>query len=297
MRKAALLVLLLTCGTATAQDLEPRRWAQMPTGINFAGIGLGFSSGDISLDPVLQIEDGEFELTFAAAAYIRTFGLFGKSARFDVHVPYVSGHWEGLLAGEFTEVRRVGFGDPRFRLSVLLYGAPAETQQEFAKSRKSSTVVGAAIAITAPFGEYFEDKLINLGSNRWVVRPQLGITHTRGKWSYELTGSVFLFADNDDFYNNSRLESDPLYALQGHVIHTFRPGLWVSASTAYGSGARATINGVNNRIDSTNWLSGLSMGLPVTRRQGLRVTYLRQRTQESTGSNSDSVVLSYSVMF
>ncbi len=290
-------MLLLMSGMAVAQDLEPRRWAQMPTGVNFAGIGLGFSSGDIALDPVLQIEEGEFELTLGVAAYIRTFGLFGRSARFDVAVPYASGDWEGLLAGQRTKVSRDGFGDPRFRLSVLLYGAPAETPQEFAKSEKSSTVVGAAIAVTAPVGEYFEDKLINLGANRWVIRPQLGITHTRGKWSYELTGSVFLFSDNDDFYNDSKLESKPLYALQGHVVHTFRPGLWASVSAAYGSGARATINGVDQLVDSTNWLSGLSVGVPLTRRQGLKATYLRLRTRESTGTDSDSVVLSYSVMF
>ena len=296
--KAALLsIVLLACGTATAQDLEPRRWSQLPTGVTFAGVGIGYSEGDIFLDPVLKIEDADFSVKLGVAAYVRTFGLFGKSARFDVRVPYMSGTWEGLVDGEFTRVDRDGFGDPRFRFSMLLYGASAETPQEFAKSEKSNTVVGAAVAVTVPLGEYFPDKLINLGANRWVIRPQLGVTHTRGKWTYELTGSVFLFTDNDDFYNDSELKSDPLYALQGHLIYTFRPGLWTSLSTAYGTGADPKINGVPKDSVSRNWLTAMSVGLPISRRRGLQLTYLRTRTQENTGADSDTLVLSYTQMF
>jgi len=60
-----------------------------------------------------------------------------------------------------------------------------------------------------PFGEYSSERLINLGENRWVIRPQLGVTHTRGKWTGELTGSVFLYGDNDEFWQDTKLESDP----------------------------------------------------------------------------------------
>ena len=103
--------------------------------------------------------------------------------------------------------------------------------------------MGAAIALTLPYGHYLEENLINLGQNRWIFRPQLGVTHTRSQWTYELTGSAFFYGDNDEFWNGNKLESDPLYALQGHLIYSFRPGLWVSLSTAYGSGSQAAING------------------------------------------------------
>lgn len=292
-----ILTLLLAGGEAVAQDLEPRRWSQLPTGINFAAVGLGYSEGDIFLDPVLEIEDAEYDLTVGIAAYVRTFGLFGKSARFDVRVPYISGNWEGLLEGVFTQVERDGFGDPRFRLSMLLYGGPALSPQEFAKTEKANTVVGAGIAVTPPLGEYKDDKLINLGQNRWIIRPQLGVTHTRGKWTYELTGSAFFYTDNDDFFRDTELETDPLYALQGHLIYTFRPGFWTSVSTAYGKGAEPTISGVAKDVESRNWLSALSMGLPISSRQGVKLTYLRTRTQEDTGSDTDSLLASYSQMF
>jgi hypothetical protein len=183
------------------------------------------------------------------------------------------------------------------RFSMLLYGGPAETPVEFSKSEKSNTVVGAAIAVSMPTGEYSNERLINLGDNRWVIRPQLGVTHTRGRWTGELTGSVFMYTDNNDFWQQSELETDPLYALQAHVIYTFRPGLWMSISTAYGWGGEATVNGDAKNNPSGNWLSAVSLGLPINRRQGVKITYLRGRSQKLVGADIDSLILGYSLVF
>ncbi len=283
-------------GPSHAQDLEPRRWSHLPTGINFAGVGVGYVTGDIVVDPVLEIEDAGVDLYSIGASYVRTFGLFGKSARFDVKVPYVDGEWAGLLQGAPASARRIGFKDPSFRLSMLLAGGPALDREAFAASSRSNTVVGAAISVTAPLGEYFGDKLINLGDNRWIIRPQIGVTHTRGRWTYELTGSVFLFTDNDDFQGR-RLENDPLWAIQGHLIHTFRPGLWMSLSSAYGNGAEPTIDGVPRPQVSRNWLYALAGGLPISRRQGLNVALIRTETQYFTGADLTTLLLSYTQMF
>ena len=180
---------------------------------------------------------------------------------------------------------------------MLLYGGPAQPLAEFVKSKKSNTVVGAAVAVSMPFGEYSSDRLINLGSNRWVVRPQLGVTHTRRKWTGELTGSVFLYGDNTEFWKESRLENDPLWALQAHLIYTFRPGLWASVSMAYGTGGEARVNDIAKNNLSGNWLSALSFGFPVDRRQGVKVSLLTGRTQKPTGVDIDSLAVSYSLMF
>lgn len=297
--RAVLVVLTLLCIASDlyAQEMEPRRWAQMPTGLNFIGFATSYTQGDIFLDPVLLAEDVSFEVAGAGLAYIRSFGMFGKSARVDVSAPYASGRWEGLVDGVYTSVRRRGFMDPRVRLSVLLYGGPAESPGDYAKSEKSNTVVGAAVAINIPYGHYLENRLINLGQNRWVIRPELGVTHNRGKWTYELTGSVFVYADNDEFWGGNTLESDPLYALQGHLIYTLRPGLWVSASTAYGSGWQSTINGLPKNNEAANWITALSAGYPLSRTQGLKATWIHFRSHADTGSNQDSLVFGWSVMF
>ena len=294
---AALLLGGLLAADAQAQDLEPRRWSLIPTGVSFLAIGGGYSSGDITLDPILEIEDGEFELVSGGMSYIHSFSLFGRSARFDMLLPFASGTWKGVLQGEPAKTKRTGPAAPRFRWSMLLYGGAALTPAEFAASEKPNTVVGVAISVTTPLGEYFPDRLINLTANRWVIRPQLGITHTRGKWTYELTGSVFFYTDNDRFFNRTVLENDPLFAFQGHLIYTVRPGLWISASTAYGAGAEPTIDGVARDVETRNWLTALSLGVPIDRRQGLKFTWLRTRTQEATGADIDGLLVGYSRMF
>lgn len=294
-----LTVLLMFCwaNASLAQDTEPRRWAQMPTGVNFFGAGYAYTDGDISFDPLLKIEEATFTLQTVGLTYIRTFGLLGKSARFDFTLPYKAGRWEGMLDNEFVHLRRRGPGDARARFSMLLYGGPAENLQEFSKSEKSSTVVGAALAVSIPTGHYNSDRLINLGDNRWVLRPQLGVTHSRGKWTGELTSSVFIYADNDHFWRETQLETDPLFAVQAHLIYNFRPGLWTSVSTAYGWGGEATVNGDAKNNPSGNWLSALSFGLPINRMQGIKIAWIRARTQKPTGSNNDSLALAYSIMF
>lgn len=269
----------------------------MPVGVNFLGVGLSHGRGDIFFDPVLNVEDARLEISSTGLSYIRSFGLLGRSARVDLLLPYAAGRWDGLLNGEPISLRRRGFSDPRLRLSTLLYGGPAQSPREFAQSTQSSTVVGVALSVTAPWGEYSEQRLINLGANRWVLRPELGVVHNRGHWSYELTGSVFIYEDNDEFFQNGQLETDPLWALQGHLIYTFRPGLWASISSAYGTGSDSRVNGVDKDSEVGNWLLAGSLGVPLSRTQGLKLTLLSSSTQRLTGADMDTVFLSWSMMY
>ncbi len=293
----AMLVVLLVCRGVQAQELEPRRWSHLPVGINFAALAYAYTDGNIFLDPAVLVEDAQAEVHSLGLGYIRTFGLFGKAARVDVVAPFSNGYWEGQIDGEFASTRRQGFGDPRVRLAINLVGSPAQTPAEFAQFQ-TNTVVGTALEVTVPIGEYFEDRLVNLGSNRWVFRPTFGIVHTRGKWSYEVTASAWFFGDNDDYQAPGRmLEQDPIYAIEMHFIHTFRPGLWASASAAYGTGARAIVAGVRNPYDQDNTLWALSVGFPIDRRQGVKVAYQIGRTSETIGVDYERVILAYSLMW
>jgi hypothetical protein len=61
-RALCLLGLLLVALPCHAQDIEPRRWSHLPLDTNFLGVGYAYTSGDIFLNPVLQIEDGKCDL-------------------------------------------------------------------------------------------------------------------------------------------------------------------------------------------------------------------------------------------
>lgn len=275
-----------------AQELEPRRWSHLPTGANFAGGGYAYTEADIFVDPVIRAENVEMEMHTWAVQYIRTFELFQKSARIDFTQAYQEGRWTGLIDGVPSSIKRNGLSDSVLRFAMNLYGAPPLEGKEFAAYRAKAdveTIFGTALVVQLPTGDYMEDKLINLGSNRFTFRPQLGVVHNRGKWSMELTGEVLLYTDNDDFFNGKELEQDPLYTAQFHLIYTFRPGLWGAASSGYGYGGESTVSGLkkNDRRENLAW--ALSFGYPITRQLGVKVFYLATRTQNSFGQDADSI--------
>ena len=260
--------------------------------MNVVAAGYANTNGDLFFDPVLEIEDADLTVNTFYISYIRAFTLAGKPARFDVLIPWQNAKWEGLLRGEPATVERTGFADPRFRLSMTLLntaeGNPTAT---------SKTVVGAALAVGVPLGKYYEDKLLNLGQNRYSIRPQIGVVHTEGQWSYEVTGSVFFFTDNDEFYNGNEREQDPLYALQSHVVYVFSPGVWTSVGVGYGWGGLSHVNGVSKDDEWGNVLSSLSFGFPLSQTQGVSLTYVNGRTQKSTGADLNTFSLGWSMRF
>jgi len=285
-------LVLMPLPQAFGQDLEPRRWTPLPPGMNIVAAGYIRTEGDVFLDPVLLVEDADVSGHTAAVSYVRSFEIAGKLARLDLIVPWQNLHWTGLLDGAPAEAKRVGLADPQIRLSMILAGGPPDP------TASSNTVVGAAVAVSVPLGEYFEDKLLNLGQNRVIIRPQIGVLHTRGKWSYELTGSTFLYGDNDEFYGGSTLEQDPLYALQAHVIRTFnKPGYWAALSAGYGWNGRSTVDGSRADDSKRLFLSALAVGMPIGKRQGVKFAYIRSRTNTNKGSDTDSLAIAWSRSF
>jgi hypothetical protein len=294
------LALLSFTGLGMAQDIEPRRWTPLPVGMNIVGVGIVYTDGDIAFDPVLELEDVTVEQNMAIVSYQHAFGLFGNSARFDVRLPYKDAQWEGRLAGVPGSADRKGPGDPRLRLSVNFLGAPAlkgKAYQTFRASNPVNTVVGAALSVTLPFGDYNDERLLNLGQNRLIFRPQLGVVHTRGHWSYELTGSVFIYGDNDKFFRDSKREQDPLYALQTHLTYIAPQHWWISLGAAHARGGESSIDGEKKDDERRDRLYGISAGLPIGSRSSVKLAYVGSRTSEDVGKDTDSIALAYSIRF
>jgi len=288
----------LFLGDAFAQDMEPRRWTHLPTGVNVLGTALGATDGEISFDPVLRIENATFELYSLGARYVHSFEWLGMASRFDVLVPYGHGRWEGLLDGAYDSVRREGFFDPTVRLSMNLYGAPPLKPGEFAgyyAQRPVTTTIGAAFALKLPVGEYYPGRLINLGNNRYVIQPQLGVLHQRGPWQFELTTSVSFFEDNPDFYAGAYLEQDPMWFVQGHIVRSFERGMWGSFGAGHTYGGRWTIDGVPKEKEERSRFIALSFGVPLNRQHTITVSYVYADTNILLGLSTNSVVLGWSM--
>jgi hypothetical protein len=129
-----------------------------------------------------------------------------------------------------------------------------------------------------------------------VVRPQIGVLHTRNKWQFEVTGSVFLYQDNDEFWNGNKLEQDPLWFAQAHVIYTIKPGWWVSASAGFAYDGILDLNGAPNPVtEKRQRYMALSFGMPITRAQGIKFSWLGSRTNTGYGNDYDAFIAAWSI--
>ena len=58
----------------------------------------------------------------------------------------------------------------------------ASTLNELVEERQSGqlapprTIVGVSLLVQAPTGQYDPDRLINIGTNRWTFRPEVGVS-------------------------------------------------------------------------------------------------------------------------
>ncbi len=291
----SLLLTILGIARAEAQSLEPRAYSPNPVGANFALASYGYQTGDVVFDASIPLTDVSAKLNSGTLGYVRTFGLFGRSASAALAVPYVWGSVEGNVQEEFRRVTRSGFADLQSRLTVNLLGGPALTPGEFA-ARTPETTLGFTLVTVAPTGEYMPDKLINIGSNRWAFKTELGFSQPAGKWAFEAYAGAWFFTPNDDFFGGQRRTQEPIYAFQGHVSYTFRPRLWLAVSGTYYTGGETSLDGVPRLDLLKNSRVSVTGSVPLGRRQSLKLFYARGATR-SIGANFTTYSVAYQILW
>ena len=287
---------LAACGlggvaVAHAQDIEPRAYSNAPVGVNFVVAGVAYSHGGLSLDPSLPVTDARLESSAAVLAYARVLDLWGVSGKFDAIVPYASLSGTAVYAGQPVERSIHGAANPLLRISANLVGAPALTLQEFAAYRQD-LIVGVSLQVGVPLSQYDPTRLLNIGTNRWSAKPEVGVSKAIGSWTIEGQAAVTFYGDNTDFFGGSTRTQDPLYALQGHVIHSFRSGIWASLDLTYFAGGRSTIDGVAKNDLQQNWRVGATLAIPVDRRNSIKLA-ASSGVSARTGNNFDLLAVAW----
>ncbi len=283
-----------------AQELEPQRWRHLPIDTNFLTTAYVHNDADIAFDPALRIEDATVSMDTLVLGYSRTFELMGKSAQIQVVQPWQDGSWTGTVNGEPAAIGRRGFADTQVRFAIHLLGAPPSKGKDYVEYRAATeveTLVGVAISVQLPTGEYMDDKLINLGTNQYTLRPEIGIVHGRGRWSFEASGNLSLYTDNDSFFDGSRLELDPLFFVQTNVLYRLQPDMWVAAGAAYAIGGESTVNGVGNVDRKESILWGVAAGYSITQWLGMKLQYVRSDSQTNIGTDSDRYIVGLSTFW
>lgn len=269
-----LLLVVMAAVPATAQELAPRAYWPAPNGTNVLSIAYQYSSGDIVTDPSLPVTGVESKLNLLQLSYQRTFSLFGRTANAQLGLPYSNGTSEGFVDGEFISAEPTGYGDVRGRLSVNLRGAPTMDVAGFRElTAKPETIVGASLLIQAPTGRYNPDKLLNVGANRWAVKPAVGaIWPLHPTWLLEAEFGVWFFGDNDEFLGVMR-EQEPIYSSEFHLVKRLREGLWLSLDVNYYIGGRTIVDSDQRADLQRNSRLGFTLFKPLKNRHALRASY------------------------
>ena len=272
-----------------AQDLEPRAYTNIPRGLNFVLAGYSYSQGGVVFDPAIPLENADIHIHGAVFAWARSIKVGPMSGKVDVIVPY------GWLSGSAeydgqTVTREIsGLADPRIRMSVNFIGAPSLPLSGF-KDYKQNLVVGASLQVFLPLGQYDPLKLVNLGTNRFTIKPELGVSKTLGHFQVELTGGVAFYTVNDDFYNGKTRSQAPIGSIQGHVNYDFKSGIWAALDGTYYWGGHTTVDGLEGKDLQKNTRLGLTVALPLGIHQSIKIN-LSTGVSTRTGSDYDVVGL------
>jgi hypothetical protein len=257
----ASLILLENATPAMGQELEPRSYSASPIDSNFAVVTLSNSTGTVPLDPSLPLSDVRPAINAVVLSFTHTFRLGNRTANWAVSMPYLGGHVSAVVSGQPQAFSRYGFADFRARFGVNLLGQ-ALTPAEFAR-RKPSTTLGVSVTAIMPTGTYDRTQLINVGSNRWTLKPEIGFEQPMGKWFADLSAGVWVFGENTDYFGGQTLRQMPLGILQFHMGYIFRQNQWLAVDANYYSGGATSINGAASINSLANSRYGLTFSQPM----------------------------------
>jgi Putative MetA-pathway of phenol degradation len=275
-----LLFVLLFARIVYAQDLAPRAYLITPLHSNAVTLSYSFNDGDITLPGQVPITGASARVHMAIFNAYHSFNFFGRTASLLVAVPYGVGNFHGQIVEAEVNAYRSGLMPVIVRLSVNLIGGPSMPVEEFSKWRQKN-ILGASVKLVPPTGQYDPTKLVNYGSNRWALKPEIGYSRRRGHWIIDAYGGVWVYTTNPEYFSHNRFSpgvnrqsQNPIGSFEGHLSYDFKPRLWVSLDGNYWFGGSTSLNGVptaNTRQGNSRL--GVTASIPVTKKQSLKFSY------------------------
>jgi hypothetical protein len=283
VKSSAIILLFCHCvaaDTCRGQDLTPRAYLITPIHANAVILQYSFDDGSILFDPSLPITNSTGTLSVPSISLYHTFSFFGRSANVTASLPYAVGNFKGIVNGAPQNAYRSGLLNSAFRLSVNLKGGRAMTLQEFSSWRQNF-IVGASFRMVAPTGQYDPTKLINPGTNRWALKPELGLSKRWHNWILDMYAGVWFFTTNPEFFSHNQvspgintLSQNPIGSSEMHISYDFKPRLWASLDWNYWYGGRRSLNGVASPSSlQANSRIGGTASVPIGKHQSLKFSY------------------------
>ena len=297
MAKAAyaFCVFCLTCVHAHGQELEPRIYAAVPRNMNVFAAGYLITRGSVVSDPALPLSGLNITSHSLTAGYLRTFAIGNKLGRIQGGIPFTHLAGNASINGHDTSGTRTGFGDMRLRFSVNLTGAPAYDRKEFA-GYTQKTVFGVSLVASIPTGIYHKERLINIGTNRWGIKPEVGISKRINRIYAEAYAGVWFFSHNTKYLKTKTLTQNPVFSIQAHACYYFKNQMWLSFNTTWFNGGATEVDGTSAGDLLDNWRVGGTWTVPLKKGHSLKLQY-HVGAFTNTGYDYNALVFSYQYIF
>ncbi len=265
---------------AGAQDLTPRAYLVTPLHSNAIVLSYSFETGGILVNPTLPISNAKGTIHIPVVSYTHSLNFFGRTANITAALPYAVGHFTAQVNGAPDAVYRSGLYDSLFRFSVNLKGGPSMNLRQYVEW-KQTLLVGASITVTAPTGQYDPTLLVNLGTNRWAIKPEIGLSRRWGHWVVDGYGGVWFFTENSEFFSHNEQfpgvntqSQGPLGAIEAHVSYDVKPRLWISLDGNYWYGGKINRNDIEAAGTlEANSRVGVTTSVPLHKHQSLKFSY------------------------
>ena len=298
MSKLVFVFCWFYCGTllSEAQELSPRAFWPFPRGTKVAVFGYSYVWGETLMDPSIPMSGVNSKINTGFLAYMHNFSFFGRTTNVVVELPYNWGLMKGYLVNDPAQKNISGFSDLGITLAANLLGGPSMTPGEFQELRNNPHILlGASLKVVVPTGQYYKNKLINVGANRWAFRTKIGTLITlNAKWSVKIESGLWWFTRDDDFIMGTR-EQKPIFSGEIHLVKRFKPGLWMSVEANFYTGGRQIIGG-DQLIDiQRNSKIGTTVVAPFLKRHSVKLGYSKSIITKY-GADFDQLLITYQVL-
>ena len=259
-----------------AQDLSPRAYVITPLHSNAIIVTYSFFHGSVLFDGAAPITGATGTYSVPIPSYYHSFSFLGRSANVNSSLPYAVGNFQGNVAGQPHQLYRSGLLDFTSRVSVNLKGGPSMAAEEF-RGWRQKTLIGVSLKVVAPTGQYDPAKLVNWGTNRWALKPDLGYSKRWSNWVLDSYGGVWFYTTNPRYYSPPVPKPQtqrPIGSFEGHLSYDVKPRLWFSLDGNFWFGGVTSLSGIAN--PATRQRSsriGATASLPLGPHHSVKVSY------------------------
>lgn len=285
-RCKSILVALIFCSVSIAPcivyaDYDAKDYIAAPPGTNlllwYYKIGAGheyYGAGKRVSDDI------DINSNIGILRYVNYFGVGPITAYAQLLVPFGSVSIDGSGVGN-AHTETAGLGDVIPAFGVFLINNP-----------KSKTYLGFTEYISTPTGDYHNDKSLNIGTNRWGFKSELGFSQGFSfsdkwigqGWNFDLGAAVEFYTDNTDYSSqHSTLSQDPLYTIEAHLSKDITKSLFASIDYFFHEGAETSINSANNNDEVENHQIQLTTGFNFAPGFQFLVQYKATLSEENGG--------------